>query len=159
MHQLVSDLDNSPPPLAPCEEDFLTRVDCLVDELDRAARGDDLAYHLSNVLDGVRRHCNGRQRISDRQRDALFQAINRARTAALIMLPTDVCRHRIAAGMSALSALSWFWSLPDASRAGRPRGWLADTLAHARILQNECHTASLLTEIAERASPKMQLSG
>lgn len=141
------------------ERDRDGRVDYVLHNLEQAARGDDIAYTLSNAMESVAHHYRGKSEaakhlhcpISAAQRDELLTAVVRAQLRAIEHLPTSYRREQIAAGMQALAGQVMVWAETPERSSERRQHTLADLDAYARMFRNDLHNISLREEIDRRA--------
>lgn len=134
------------------EADLRYRLCCLSDCLQRAARGVDTAWNLSNAFEMVDSHFRGKNgRISSAQRDELLADIVRASITVPAHLPKSYSRDQIDAGMQALAGQVMIWAEPVQRTEQRSRHALCDLNAYARMFRNDLHNISLIEEIEQRA--------
>jgi hypothetical protein len=128
-------------------------VDSALQCLDQAARGQHVAWSLSNALESVGRHFRGTSAgpISKAQCDELLSAVVRAQLGAITHLPESYSREQIDAGMQALAGQVMLWAETPERSAQRRRHALADLGAYARMFRNDMHNVSLREEIDRRA--------
>ena len=128
-------------------------VDSTLQCLDQAARGQHVAWSLSNALESVGRHFRDTRAgpISKAQCDELLATVVRAQLGAIVHLPESYPREQIDAGMQALAGQVMLWAEKPEISARRPRHALADLNAYARMLRNDMHNVSLREEIDRRA--------
>jgi riboflavin biosynthesis pyrimidine reductase len=135
------------------ELDF--RVDAIWRSLEQAARGDHIAWALSNAMASVDAHYQNRQLIiSADQRVQLMSAVIRTHAIAAVYLPKSYNRNQIDAGMEAFATQIMLWAeAPDRTVRRHPH-FLSDTRAHARMFRNDLHNMSLLDEIEARSNER-----
>lgn len=135
------------------ELDF--RVESICRSLEQAARGDQIAWSLSNAMASVDAHYQDRRSIiSSDQRVQLLSAIIRAHAIATIHLPKSYNRNQINAGMEALATQVMLWAETSDRTARRHAHFMSDTRARARMLRNDLHNMSLLDEIKLRSKER-----
>lgn len=134
------------------KDDLDYRLNFLSDSLDRAGRGVDTAWNLSNVFETVELYFRGRSgRISSTQRDALLADIVRVSLKVPAHLPKSYNPDQIDAGMQALAGQVMIWAEPHQRTEQRSRHALCDLVAYARMFRNDMHNMSLIEEIEQRA--------
>jgi hypothetical protein len=121
--------------------------------LEQAARGDFMAWALSNALETISAHYRDKKTgpISTAQRDELLSAVIRAQLGAIAHLPESYRREQIDAGMQALAGQVMVWAEPHEQSMKRRPGALADIDAYARMFRNDMHNISLFEDIERRA--------
>jgi hypothetical protein len=128
------------------------RVASVLDMLDQAARGVDVAWSLSNVFETVDRlFLKSNSKITARQRDGLLSTHRSCSDGADEYLPQSYRRQQIEKGMKSLAAQVVIWAETPQRTAKRAQHSVTDTRAFARMFRNDLHNISLCEEIDQRA--------
>ncbi len=124
------------------------------DEIERAAGGRDVAWHMSNGIVALQRGIQKRELISAPQRDSIVRAAIIARDEVLSLFSSPEDRQLASKGVDAVIGLAILWGEPPARRALRHPHVRPDLEAYARVLRNRCHDLNLLEEIKSRAEDR-----
>ncbi|MDV6224665.1 hypothetical protein R2G56_00035 [Nitratireductor aquimarinus] len=124
------------------------------DEIEKAAGGRDVAWHMSNGIEAMQRGVQERELISAPQRDSIVRATIIARDDVLSLFSNPEDRRLAANGMEAIIGLAILWGEPPARRALRHPHVRPDLEAYARVLRNRCHDLALLDEVKSRADDR-----
>ena len=127
------------------------RVDDYVFHLGLVARGERIAWHLSNTCEALARRARGVERIEHKDRDRLLAALRGAFATAAAPLASMIGAGLADIGERTMRTLVVRWAQDDADRALRSPGEMADLAAQARIFQNAVHNVCLVEDIATRA--------
>lgn len=137
------------------EIELAFRVDAIWRSLEQAARGDHIAWALSNAMASVEAHYQNRQvKLSADQRVQLMSAVIRAHATATAHLPKSYNRNQINVGMEALATQVLLWAEATDRTARRHAHLLSDARAHARMFRNDLHNMSLSDEIETRSKER-----
>lgn len=124
------------------------------DEIEKAAGGRDVAWHMSNGIEALQRGVKERKLISAPQRDSIVRAALNARDEVLSLFSNPEDRRLAANGMEAIIGLAILWGEREARRALRHPHVRPDLEAYARVLRNRCHDLALLGEVKSRADDR-----
>ncbi|WP_367714582.1 hypothetical protein AB2N04_11210 [Nitratireductor sp. GISD-1A_MAKvit] len=124
------------------------------DEIERAAGGRDVAWHMSNGIVALQRGIQKRELISASQRDSIVRAALNARDEVLSLFSGPEDGRLAANGMEAIIGLAILWGEPPARRTLRHPHVRPDLEAYARVLRNRCHNLALLDEVKSRADDR-----
>ncbi|MBN8244589.1 hypothetical protein JF546_16345 [Nitratireductor aquimarinus] len=124
------------------------------DEIEKAAGGRDVAWHMSNGIEALQRGVKERELISAPQCESIVRAALNARDEVLSLFSSLEDRQLASKGVDAVIGLAILWGEPPARRALRHPHVRPDLEAYARVLRNRCHDLNLLEEIKSRAEDR-----
>lgn len=146
-HDDLPDLPDPPPPHDTAMETFGMRWAEI--EFKYAARGDEVAYRVSNAIYSIQINMQkrGGPRPGPAERDALLAELAKAHQQIMALFSSAEDRSFAALGFEATVDLICYWSALDEQRAQmRPRMDLHRAHQWARWLRNACHNLSILRE-------------
>jgi hypothetical protein len=133
------------------------KVDFICDQLERAARGEHVAWTTSNAVCGLRNGSNRKEtpHISSEQRDRMLWGLAIARSAILACFENRLEFRFAREGLDALVVLIVLWSETPEARDERPPELRSDMNDRARRFNNCCHNAVLTEQIEDRAASRL----
>ena len=140
------------------DDELRYRVEMIVDDFDRAAAGDSVAFHGSDALSRLERLKDFK--ISTAQRDRLLRALLNAGSRIIRLFQSPEQLAQAVEGIEAASTMIIISAEPAGAREALSSHIRFGLQACARILRNNLHNLSLAEEMAEReAESRAKLYG
>ncbi|MEC7763724.1 MAG: hypothetical protein VX874_17605 [Pseudomonadota bacterium] len=120
----------------------------VADEFERAARGPDMAYHLSTAIDVLKRHAvREAPAIASQAMCQIMKGISASRPVAIMLLSGDTERFLATHAIRETAELALFWGAHPRERHRWNRSRIHEMKQHARWLQNAFHNISIVEEL------------
>lgn len=127
-----------------------------------AAKEDLTAYRVSNAIYSLQLEFQWRPSkrlpLPARDRDWLLEEVAAATPATVRLFDIKRDADRASRGMQAVAGLIILWGQTEEEASLRHPHVYPDMKDHARWLRNACHNVSILDEIEDRASQRIQRS-